>query len=395
MERRDFGRIAVVTALGGAGLREFPKLALAAPAAKQAQPLVPGVSAPPPPDLGDPEQGKPRALAPLNPFAAGAGIGIGHRFPAQPGTEIFVIYRTGGIEYGSILASLDQVSYDFMARRRDEMEKHGVRLLNVNVIGLHCDPVVVLGLPGVEGKLERYKQFLRDAGKAGVPYTTYGHMANLRLGYGVTGRGRARGLRTRVFDEAVAKSYPLSHGRVYSEKEIWQSFTRFAKAVVPVAEEAGVHIGLHPDDPPIPTLGGVARVFRNYEGYSRALEISNSPNFGFCLCVGTWAEGGRATGKSPVEMIREFAPTGKIFKIHFRNIDQPLPRFTETFLDDGFLDMHEIMRELRKANFNGVVVPDHVPGGAGEASIGYMIGYMRALRAVVNKEFAQSKPGRA
>ncbi|MFN0170633.1 MAG: mannonate dehydratase [Bryobacteraceae bacterium] len=332
----------------------------------------------------------------MNPFGAGGGIRIGHRFPTEPLRGIFALYRTAGIEYGSILARLDQVGYDFMARRRDEMEQHGIRLLNVNVIGLHCDPVIVLGLPGVEDKLERYKQFLRAAGKAGVPYTTYGHMANLRLGYSVTGRGRARGLVTRVFDEAVARSYPWSHGREFSEQEIWQSFTRFAKAVVPVAEAAGVRIGLHPDDPPIPTLGGVARVFRNYDGYRRALEISNSSHLGCCLCVGTWAEGGRATGKSPVEMIRQFAPMGKIFKIHFRNVDRPLPRFTETFVDDGYLDMYEIMRELRKANFNGVVVPDHVPGAGAEAemSAAYTIGYMRALRDVVNKEFSRPKSDR-
>ncbi len=387
VERRGFGK-----ALGAGILQGWTPQASAAPQG----PLVPGTPAPQPLELGDPEAGRPRALAPLNPFAAGAGIRIGHRFPAEPDQRVFTLYRTAGIEYGSILARLDQVDYDFMARRRDEMEKQGVRLLNVNVIGLHCDPVIVLGLPGVEDRLERYKQFLRAAGKAGVPYTTYGHMANLRLGHSVTGRGRARGLVTRVFDEGVARSYPLSHGREFSERVIWQSFTRFAKAVVPVAEEAGVRIGLHPDDPPIPTLGGVARVFRNEEGYRRALEITDSSHFGFCLCVGTWAEGGKATGKSPAEMIRTFAPTGKIFKIHFRNVDRPLPRFTETFVDDGYLDMHEIMRELRKAGFNGVIVPDHVPGAGVEAdlSTAYMIGYMRALRDVVHKEFSQPRSAR-
>jgi mannonate dehydratase len=209
----------------------------------------------------------------------------------------------------------------------------------------------------------------------------------------VTGRGRARGLVTRVFDEGVARSYPRSHGREYGEQEIWQTFTRFAKAVVPVAEEAGVRIGLHPDDPPIPTLGGIARIFRNVAGYRRALEITNSPYFGFCLCVGTWAEGGKATGRTPVDMIREFAP--KIFKIHFRNIDRPLPTFTETFVDDGYLDMHEILRELRKANFHGVIVPDHVPGAGVDEKLAsaYTIGYMRALRDVVNTQFSKAGKG--
>ena len=381
--RRELGR----ATLAGAAAQAASSSAAAQQ--RPRDPLVPGKRAPAALDLGDPMSDKPLPLAPHDPFARGAGIGIGHRFPPKPEREIFEFYRAAGIEYGSVLGRLGESDYDSMARLRDRMEKHGVRLLNINVVGLHCDPVIVLGLPGVEEKLEQYKQFLRDAGRAGIPYTTYGHMANLRLGYGITHLSRSRGNRARVFDERTAAGFPLSHDREYSEKEIWQTFTRFARAVVPVAEEAGVRIGLHPDDPPIPVLGGVARVFGNYDGYQKALEITDSPNFGFCLCVGTWSEGGDRTGKSAIEMIREFVPQGKIFKIHFRNIDQPLPRFRETFVDDGYLDMHEVMRELRKADFNGLVVPDHVPGGKrmGDPNTSYMIGYMRALRDVVNKEF--------
>ncbi|MDE0261613.1 MAG: mannonate dehydratase [Bryobacterales bacterium] len=382
--RRDLGN----AALAGAAMR-------LAPAAAQQQsrwnPLVPGTQAPEAKERMDRPDTKPLQLAPADPFAPDAGIGIGHRFPPQPEQEVFDFYRASGIEYGSVLARLGEVNYDWMARMKERMEERGVRLLNVNVVGLHCDPVIVLGLSGVEEKLELYRQFLRDAGKAGIPYTTYGHMANLRLRYGVTARVPTRGQRARQFDANVATSFPLSHDRSYSEDEIWSSFTRFAKAVVPVAEDAGVRIGLHPDDPPLPTLGGVARVFRNYEGYRRALEITDSPNFGYCFCMGTWAEGGERTGKSVIEMIREFAPQGKIFKVHFRNVDQPMPRFTETFVDDGYIDMIQALRELRKANFNGVIVPDHVPGmrPMGDSNTAYTVGYMRALRDVVNREFAE------
>ncbi len=339
--------------------------------------------------MGAPDT-QPLKLAQVDPFAPGAGIGIGHRFPPEPEDEVFDFYRATGIEYGSVLGRLGEVNYDSMARLKDRMEERGIRLFNFNVVGLHCDPVIVLGLPGVEEKLRLYQQFLRDAGRAGIPYTTYGHMANLRLRYGVTARVPTRGQRARQFDAKAAQAYPVSHDREYSEKEIWQSFARFAKTVVPVAEEAGVRIGLHPDDPPLPSLGGVARVFRNYEGYARALEITDSPNFGFCFCMGTWAEGGESTGKSTIAMIREFAPLGKIFKVHFRNVDQSMPRFTETFVDDGYIDMIEALRELRKANFNGVIVPDHVPRmrPMGDRNTAYTVGYMRALRDVVNREFA-------
>lgn len=382
--RRGLGN----AALGGAAIGLVPA---AAQQPSRWDPLVPGTEAPGAKEWMDRPDTTPLQLAPADPFAAGAGIGIGHRFPPQPEPEVYDFYRASGIEYGSVLARLGEVNYDWMARMKERMEERGVRLLNVNVVGLHCDPVIVLGLSGVEEKLELYRQFLRDAGKAGIPYTTYGHMANLRLRYGVTARVPTRGQRARQFDARVASSFPLSHDRRYSEDEIWKSFTRFANAVVPVAEEAGVRIGLHPDDPPLPSLGGVARVFRNYEGYRRALEITDSPNFGYCFCMGTWAEGGESTGKPVIEMIREFAPQGKIFKVHFRNVDGPMPRFTETFVDDGYIDMIEALRELRRANFNGVIVPDHVPGGRpmGDSNTAYTVGYMRALRDVINREFAQ------
>ena len=102
-------------------------------------------------------------------------------------------------------------------------------------------------------------------------------------------------------------SEPLSHGRVFTKEEIWDNYTYFIKKVVPVAEEAGVRIGIHPDDPPQPMLAGVPRcIFSNFEGYKSALEIANSPNIGVCLCCGTWLEGGKMTGKDPVEMISYF-----------------------------------------------------------------------------------------
>ena len=62
----------------------------------------------------------------------------------------------------------------------------------------------------------------------------------------------------------------------------------------PVAEEAGVRIGIHPDDPPAPVLAGVPRcIFGNFEGYKRAMEIANSPNVGLCLCCGTGSKAAR------------------------------------------------------------------------------------------------------
>jgi mannonate dehydratase len=126
------------------------------------------------------------------------------------------------------------------------------------------------------------------------------------------------------------------------------------------------------------------------------MEIADSPNVGLCLCCGTWLEGGKElTGKDPEEMIRYFGPQKKIFKIHFRNVSAPLPHFIETFMDDGYYDMYRIMKALREVEFDGIVIPDHIPRmgptppapGAGNrnnafsrAGLAYSIGCMRALR---------------
>jgi mannonate dehydratase len=161
--------------------------------------------------------------------------------------------------------------------------------------------------------------------------------------------------------------------------------------VTPVAEEVGVRIGIHPDDPPVPELAGVPRcIFGNFEGYKRAFEIADSPNIGMCLCCGTWLEGGKLMGKDVLETIRYFGSRGKIFKIHFRNVNAPLPHFVETFVDDGYMDMYKVMRALREVNYNGVLIPDHIPEmiGGSRAGTAYSIAYMKALLKRANEEFA-------
>ena len=176
---------------------------------------------------------------------------------------------------------------------------------------------------------------------------------------------------------------------MFTKEEIWENYTYFIKQVAPVAEEAGVRIGIHPDDPPVPVLAGVPRcIFSNFEGYKRALEIANSPNVGICLCCGTWLEGGKKlTGKDPEEMIRYFGAK-KIWKIHFRNVSAPLPHFVETFMDNGYYDMCKIMKALRDVNFDGIVILDHSPTmvGGNYAQTAYGFAYMKALLNRANAE---------
>ena len=164
-----------------------------------------------------------------------------------------------------------------------------------------------------------------------------------------------------------------------------------------MAEEAGVRIGIHPDDPPVPELGGVPRcIFSSFDGYQRALEIADSPNVGVCLCVGCWLEGGALMGKGVLETIRYFGERSKLFKVHFRNVDEPLPHFVETFIDDGYMDMYKVMRELREVDFDGVFIADHIPLMGGDPRIGtaYTMAYMKALLRRANEGSRRSGVGR-
>ena len=133
-------------------------------------------------------------------------------------------------------------------------------------------------------------------------------------------------------------------------------------------------------------------LFSRYEGYRKAEQIAGgSKHWGLTFCVGTWSEGGTQMGKDVFEMIKDFGRRGKIFDIHFRNVSGPMPHFIETFQDDGYMDMYQVMKALRQVKFNGTVVPDHVPRLEGDdrfrrAGVAYCIASMRAMLRRANEE---------
>ncbi len=324
---------------------------------------------------------------------APSGIKLGTFFTDRPNENDLTMLRHHGVEAVSVWTSIENNNAEWMIATRKKLEANGVQIYNIGINELHCDPTLVLSLPGVETKIEQYKTYLGNLGRAGIHYTTYAHMSNIKNqpvpGFYATSIGKARGQAdTREFDLAVAKKLPCSFDKEYKEEQIWKSFTTFVRAVVPVAEKNKVRIGLHPDDPPVDSLGCVARIIRSYAAYERAFEIAGSDNFGACLCIGTWGEGGKAGfGKDPVEAVRALGAKKKIFKVHFRNVTSPLPVFREAFVDSGYLDMYAVMKALNSVKFDGIVIPDHVPGGGyPAANNSYTIGYIKALRDRVNAE---------
>ena len=323
------------------------------------------------------------------------GIKISLQVPTDPSDEDLTFARQIGVEYVNIPSGCQRATVENFIRLKQKVEAAGLKVWNIGNSNVHNMPEVTLNLPGRDQKIEEYKQFLRNLGQAGVYYTTYAHMGN---GIWSSERETTRGgAPARAFKLETAKGFwagkvfeaPLTHGRKYTKEELWENYTYFIKQVVPVAEEVGIRIGIHPDDPPVPELGGVPRcIFGNFDGYVRALEIANSPNIGVCLCCGTWMEGGKYMGKDVFEAARAFAKMGKLWKIHFRNVTAPIPYFVETFVDNGYTDMYKLMKTLVDADFRGNVIADHVPGMAGGRLTGwaYSIGYIRALYRAATAE---------
>ena len=322
-----------------------------------------------------------RPLDPLTP-----GIKISLQIPTDFTADDLSFAAQIGVQYVSIPTSGG--TYETFASFKQRVEAAGLKVANIGNMNVHNMPEVTLNLPGRDQKIEEYKQYLRNLGRAGIYYTTYAHMGNGI--WSSTPEKTRGGAPARAFHEDSAKGYwmsktfepPLTQGRKYTREELWENYTYFIRQVVPVAEETGVRIGVHPDDPPVPELGGVPRcIFGNFDGYVRALEIADSPNIGVCLCCGTWMEGGNLMGKDVFEAARAFAGMGKLWKIHFRNVTGPVPNFVETYVDDGYTDMKRLMRTLVDVDFRGILIADHVPAMVGDRRTGwaYSIGYIRAL----------------
>ncbi|MCU1261363.1 MAG: D-mannonate dehydratase [Bryobacterales bacterium] len=320
---------------------------------------------------------------------------LAHRLTAKSVTDDDLLFlqqiglRWVRLEFGEAPVALEAIRAE-----QQRFARFGMRIFS----GVHYSYRslrVQLGQPGRDQDIETYCRFLRDLGRLAIPVASYDfHPGNTYT----TDLVQRRGYTAREFDldNFRSKVEKREFEREYTADDLWANYTYFMKAVLPVAEQAGVKLALHPDDPPLAKMNGVAKLFTHYDGYHRAEQISGgSPNWGLTFCVGTWAEGGSKMGKDVFEMIRDFGGRGKIFEVHFRNVSGPLPHFVEAFPDDGYLDMYQVMKALRAVKFSGAAEPDHVPKLAGDSGIlragtAYCLVYMRSLLNRANDELSRS-----
>jgi mannonate dehydratase len=280
--------------------------------------------------------------------------------------------------------------YEAIRTAQERLARYGLKI-HCGILDTYRSLRIQLGQPGRDEDIDKFQTFLRDLGRAGIYCSKIDfHPGNT---YTTATIESPRGYRVREFsvDDFHRKTEKQRFERQYSADDIWANYTYFIKAVLPAAEKADVRLALHPDDPPIPMMNGVAKIFTHYDGIKRADElVGRSKYWGLTFCVGTWSEGGDKMGKDVFGMIRDFGARGKIFAVHFRNVSSPLPRFHETFQDDGYLDMYAVMKALRQARCTASLIPDHYPALAGDSdhrvADTYSLAYMRALLRRAHEE---------
>lgn len=260
---------------------------------------------------------------------------------------------------------------------------------------------IYTGGPRRDEQLDNLRATLAAIGEAGVPIFGYHFMPTFVWRTAVTAPGRG-GSWVTAFDAAAvtdANALPIPGAPLAVEltaEEVWVNYQVFLDAVLPVAERYGLTLALHPDDPPVPTLGRSARVFHEPAAFRRALEMArHSPSWALELCLGTVSE--MPAGADAVrEMIEEFGPTGRIAYVHFRDVRGTVPSFAECFLGEGNFDPLEIMRLLDRCGFDGPLIDDHVPAVVGDSVYGHRarahaIGQLQCLVDVVGRERAEAR----
>ena len=283
---------------------------------------------------------------------------------------------------------------EVLLRQQRQIAAHGLRLAIVE--GYLPIERLKLGRDEDGQELAAMKALIRQMGQAGIPLLCYNFMAGTdwvrtRLDAPERGGARVTGFDLAEAERAMSLSATASTigtDRI-SADELWRNLERLLQELVPVAEESGVFLAMHPDDPPLPEFQGKARIMNSVENFEQLVGLVPSVHNGICFCQGTFA----AMGVDLPATIRRLGP--HIRYVHFRDVRGSGPgNFVETFHDNGPTDMVAAMAAYREAGFCGPMRPDHVPqligeeaGEPGYTMLGrlFAYGYMRGLMQSVEK----------
>ena len=271
-----------------------------------------------------------------------------------------------------------------LVKLRLRVEQFGLKLSALENVPTNFYDHIMLNGPRRDEQIENMIFTVRNMARAGIPIFGYNWMPS-HVWRTPPAQIRGGALAT-AYDHALGSKYPLTHGREYSEEEMWENLEYWIKIITPVAEEEGIRLGIHPCDPPVDKLGGIPQLLRSFESYKRLIEIYPSDSNGIEFCQGTFSE----MKDDIYEMIDYFVSRKKILYVHFRNVSSQVPNFYEEFVNTGYVDMYKAMKIYHKHNFDGFFIDDHVPHTHGDTPWGhrgraFVNGYIQAMIEAVQK----------
>lgn len=271
-----------------------------------------------------------------------------------------------------------------LVKLRLSVEQWGLTLSALENVPSNFYDHIMLGGPRRDEQIENMIATVRNIARAGIPIFGYNWMPS-HVWRTPPKAIRGAAIAT-AFDYDISKNMPLTHGREYSEEEMWENLEYWIRIITPVAEEEGIRLGIHPCDPPVAQLGGIPQLLRSFEAYKRLIEIYPSDSNAIEFCQGTFAE----MTDDIYEMIRYFGSRRKIMYVHFRNVSGPVPTFHEEFINTGYVDMYKAMTIYHEVGFDGFFIDDHVPHTHGDTAWGhrgraFANGYIQAMIESVTK----------
>ena len=282
-----------------------------------------------------------------------------------------------------------QWEYKDLLMLRNKVENAGIRLLALENMPFSFYDKIMMGQSGRDEQLKHVQETVYNMGSAGIPVLGYGWTPTgvWRSSTSYKIRGGAESMSVNLED---FKNAPLSHGRIFSEEEMWDYYQYFLEGILPIAKEAGVTLALHPNDPPVPSLAGVPQLFRSFEAYKKAMDLVKSENHGLQYCLGNFSE----MGEDINAVTEYFAKQDKLIYVHFQTVSNSLTngntKFNEVFVDmPGYYDPVSVLKKFKEVGFNGMIMPGHVPKIIGDQSWkergrSFTIGYIKGIMAALN-----------
>lgn len=261
---------------------------------------------------------------------------------------------------------------------------------------------VLLDGPQKKVQIEYLKQIVRNAGKAGIK--TIGYNFSLAGVWGHQKKAVARGNAVSACFNAEALSIDakIPDGEIWNmtyasgkpgkfvqpidNDELWARLSWFLQEILPVAEDAGIDLALHPDDPPMPRLRNTPRLVYQPYLYQKLVDLAPSPANKLEFCMGSIQE---MSDGNIYEAVESYASQKRISYAHIRNVIGKVPDYKEVFIDEGDIDIFKALKLLKKYNFDGVIIPDHTPemtcDGGWYAGMAFALGYLKAVLKIIEE----------